>query len=130
MNEVRRLAAEEAILNEVTSFVRRDSAGSQDTQTQDDVVEGLVQQYARLVYRICHAALRNHQDAEDATQETFLRVFRYNSKLAAVKEPKPWLARIAWRVAIDHGKRRGRAKEVSLDDPEKWPGDLPSRAVS
>jgi len=36
-----------------------------------------------------------------------------------VEDPKPWLARIAWRVAIDRSKRRGRAHEVPLEDPEK-----------
>jgi RNA polymerase sigma-70 factor (ECF subfamily) len=63
--------------------------------------------------------LRGHHDAEDATQETFMRVLRYSSKLASVEDPKTWLARIAWRVAVDRNRQRGRTREIALDDPEK-----------
>lgn len=85
----------------------------------DEVLEALVRQHSRLVYRIAYAALRSHHDAEDATQETFLRVLRYSHKLASVENYKTWLARIAWRVAVDHSRQRGSAQESSLDDPEK-----------
>jgi RNA polymerase sigma factor (sigma-70 family) len=46
-------------------------------------------------------------------------VLRYSSKLAAVEDPKTWLARIAWRVAVDRSKQRGRTREIPLEDPEK-----------
>ena len=71
------------------------------------------------MYRIAYAVLRRHHDAEDATQETFLRVLRYSSKLGAVENPKTWLARIAWRVAVDRNKRRAWGQEIPLEDPEK-----------
>jgi len=82
-------------------------------------LEALVRQHSRLVYRIAYAVLRRHHDAEDATQETFMRVLRYSAKLAAVEDPKTWLARIAWRVAVDRSGRRGRMREIPLEDPEK-----------
>jgi RNA polymerase sigma-70 factor (ECF subfamily) len=102
-----RLVAGEAILNGVTTIDR------------EQAVESLVRQHSRLVYRIAYAVLRRHHDAEDATQETFMRVLRYSSKLDAVDDPKTWLARIAWRVAVDRSKLRGRTREISLDDTDK-----------
>jgi len=63
--------------------------------------------------------LRRHHEAEDATQETFLRVVRYSARLATVEDPKTWLARIAWRVAVELGRRSARKQETPLDDPEK-----------
>ena len=92
---------------------------SQRDRSQPITLEALVREHSRLVYRIAYAVLRSHHDAEDATQETFLRVLRYSSKLDAVDEPKTWLARIAWRVAIDRSRQRGRTKEIPLEDPEK-----------
>jgi RNA polymerase sigma-70 factor (ECF subfamily) len=83
------------------------------------MLAALVREHSRLVYRIAYAVLRGHHDAEDATQETFIRVLRYSSKLAAVEDPKTWLARIAWRVAVDRNRQRGRTREVALEDPEK-----------
>jgi RNA polymerase sigma-70 factor (ECF subfamily) len=88
-------------------------------ERRDELLEGLVRQHSRLVYRIAYAVLRRHHDAEDATQETFLRLLRYSSKLAAVEDPKTWLARIAWRVAVDRSRQRGRIREIPLHDPEK-----------
>jgi RNA polymerase sigma-70 factor (ECF subfamily) len=114
MTEDKRLAAGEAILSDAATVVRRD-----DAQSLDEMLEGLVRQHSRLVYRIAYAVLRRHHDAEDATQETFVRLLRYSSKLAAVEDHRTWLARIAWRVAVDRGKQHARKREVALEDPEK-----------
>ena len=95
-------------------------------QPRTKSLEALVRQHSRLVYRIAYAVLRRHHDAEDATQETFMRVLRYSSKLAAVEDPKTWLARIAWRVAVDRSKQRGRKREIPLDDPEKPVAEMAS----
>lgn len=108
MLEDRRVLAGEAIL----------SGTAMAERSRDGEIGALVQQHSRLVYRIAYGVLRQHHDAEDATQETFMRVLRYSSKLAAVEDPKSWLARIAWRVAIDRSRRRGK-REIPLDDPEK-----------
>ena len=113
MSEVKRLVAGEAVLSEAVTLPR-----SQD-RSNDEALEDLVRQHSRLVYRIAYAALRSHHDAEDATQETFLRVLRYSHKLTTVEDPKTWLARIAWHVAVDRGKQRGRKREVPLEDPGK-----------
>ncbi|MGB6481286.1 MAG: RNA polymerase sigma factor [Candidatus Sulfotelmatobacter sp.] len=117
MIEVKRLAAGEAVLNEAVT-VPRSQDGSQD-RSRDKVLEELVRNHSRLVYRIAYAALRSHHDAEDATQETFLRVLRYRHKLATLENPKTWLARIAWRAAVDRSQQRGRKREIALEDPEK-----------
>jgi RNA polymerase sigma-70 factor, ECF subfamily len=109
MSEDGRVAAGEAILSGVATVER----------STDEILEALVREHSRLVYRIAYAVLRRHHDAEDATQEMFMRVLRYSSKLAAVEDPKTWLARIAWRVAIDRSKQRGRTREITLDDPQK-----------
>ncbi len=109
MSEGRRVVAGEAILRGAATIERG----------QDETLEALVRQHSRLVYRVAYAVLRRHHDAEDATQETFMRVLRYSSKLAAVQDPKTWLARIAWRVAVDRSRQRGRTREIPLEDPEK-----------
>jgi RNA polymerase sigma-70 factor, ECF subfamily len=124
MDEGRRVVAGEAILNGLATSERSraeesDSAGRTDAARREEALEHLVRQHSRLVYRIAYAVLRRHHDAEDATQETFLRVLRYSSKLDAVEDLKTWLARIAWRVAVDRSKKRERAREIPLDDPEK-----------
>jgi RNA polymerase sigma-70 factor (ECF subfamily) len=93
----------------------------------EDEIELLVREHARLVYRIAYSVSRNHQDAEDATQETFLRVLRHRGKLASVKDPRAWLARIAWRVAIE---RKTKVAEVPIENISEVAAELRSRMVS
>ena len=120
MGEGRRLVAGEAILSEAASVApSREDDRERTHQRALEALENLVQAHARLVYRIAYAVLRHHHDAEDATQETFLRVLRYSRKLAGVEDHKTWLARIAWRVALDRNRQLGRKREMPLSDPEQ-----------
>jgi RNA polymerase sigma-70 factor (ECF subfamily) len=91
-------------------------------QKEEDLLEATVREHSRLVYRIAYSVLRDHADAEDATQETFLRVLRYEKKLARIYDPKAWLARIAWRVAVERRRQVVRARP----DVEEVENELPS----
>lgn len=82
-------------------------------QTRDEALEIAVREHARLVFRIAYSVLRNHHDAEDATQETFFRVMRYGGKISRVTDVRSWLARIAWRVAIERHKKRQPATDAA-----------------
>lgn len=113
MIEGRRVVAGEAILSGAATIERNEA------ERTDALIEALVREHSRLVYRIAYSVLRRHHDAEDATQETFMRVLRYSSKLAEVENPKTWLARIAWRVAVDRSRRQQSACETPLEDSDK-----------
>ncbi len=76
-----------------------------------DDLEHVVRTHARLVFRVAWSVLRHREDAEDAAQETFLRLMRQD--LRQIEDPRLWLARVAWRVAVDRAKKR---PEQSLDD--------------
>jgi len=94
--------------------------------TNEDTIEAAVREHARLVYRIAYSVLRNHHDAEDATQETFVRVLRYRRKLEGVEDPKTWLAKIAWRVAVERSRRKG--VNQSLNDAETQAASMQLRS--
>ena len=79
------------------------------TSTNEDALAAAVREHSRLVYRIAYSVSRNHHDAEDATQETFMRVLRYRRKLEGIDDLKTWMARIAWRVAVEQAKKRPAA---------------------
>jgi RNA polymerase sigma-70 factor (ECF subfamily) len=120
--------AEAVISNDAIPLADADTSAT-NARTNDDALEVAVREHARLVYRIAYSVLRNHHDAEDATQEAFVRVLRYRRKLEGVQDPKTWLARIAWRVAIERNKRR---PEISLSETELGHaiGELPSQLAS
>jgi RNA polymerase sigma-70 factor (ECF subfamily) len=93
-------------------------------QEEEDRLEAAVRRHSRLVYRIAYSVLRDHREAEDATQDTFLRVLRYGKTLARIDDPKAWLARIAWRVAVE---RRGKVARTGVGLQQV--DELPSRTV-
>jgi RNA polymerase sigma-70 factor (ECF subfamily) len=87
------------------------------TRAVTEMIEDAVHQHARFVYRLAYAVLRNHHEAEDVTQETFIHVWRRAKQLPDVQNQRAWLARIAWRVI---SRRRKKRTEQSLDSPGHW----------
>jgi RNA polymerase sigma-70 factor (ECF subfamily) len=93
--------------------------GTEDTTAGaiDHTIEKMVREHSRFVFRLAYSILRNHSDAEDATQEVFIRVLKNKHKLSDVREHKLWLAKIAWRVSLDWKKsldKRRPATESAL----------------
>jgi len=73
-----------------------------------DAFASLVTHYENTVFRLVWRILRIREDAEDATQETFLRAWRSLSHFDRSRAFHPWLLRIAVNVAISVAhKRRG-----------------------
>ncbi|MBZ5629890.1 MAG: RNA polymerase sigma factor [Acidobacteriia bacterium] len=81
-----------------------------------DHVERIVRQHARFVFGVAYSVLRNREDAEDAAQETFLRLLRQRN-LADIRDIRLWLARVAWRVAVDRIRKH---REQSADDTPEF----------
>jgi RNA polymerase sigma-70 factor (ECF subfamily) len=94
---------------------------------KDREFEAAVREHARHVYRVAQAVLRNHHDAEDTVQETFLRFLRQQRSWAEIRNPRAWLARTAWRVALD---RRRQVVAVSLEEVADVVGALRAAGAS
>src|SRR6201998_4486097 len=86
----------------------------------------LVRQHADRVYRLAYRLSGNQHDAEDLTQETFIRVFR------SVKNYQPgtfegWLHRITTNLFLDMVRRRARIRMEALpEDYNRLPADEPN----
>jgi RNA polymerase sigma-70 factor (ECF subfamily) len=76
----------------------------------DDSFSALVHRQSRFAFRVAYAVLRNVEDAEDAVQEAFLKLFRTRAWDRPADE-RAFLARAVWRVAVD---RRSRGTHDSL----------------
>ena len=83
-------------------------------------VESLVREHARFVFKVAYGVLRNSHDAEDVVQEVFLRVHHLGTK--DVRHLRSWLARVAFRLAIDHQRKPGALDLASLELPADEPG--------
>lgn len=104
--------AEQAIIGD--AVLKREKAS--DAVAQANSVEALASAHMLMVFRICWSILRNHHDAEDAVQECFLRVLKFEDRLHEVRTPKTWLARVAWTTALDRRSRRGTAAALRIEE--------------
>lgn len=73
----------------------------------------MVDKYKNKVYVICFRMVGNKQEAEDLSQETFLRAYRYIGQYDMERKFSTWLFRIATNLSIDALRRRKPG--VSLD---------------
>lgn len=89
----------------------------------DAELTALVERQSRFVFRVAYAVLLNSSDAEDAVQETFLKLHRKGGWKQAENE-RAFLARIAWRTAVD--LRRRLSASFSDSGASLLPEDLPS----
>lgn len=80
----------------------------------------LIRPYERSVYVMVLTLLRNQADAEDATQEAFLKAFRHLSNFRAEAKFSTWLTSIAMNEARSRLRRGQGLKVESLDqDPDE-----------
>ncbi|MDP1916321.1 MAG: sigma-70 family RNA polymerase sigma factor [Myxococcales bacterium] len=77
----------------------------------NEALAKLYTQYGALVHRRCRTLLGSETDANDALQETFMRVQRYPpTDVAALL---PWLYGVASRVCFDHLALRKRSQPTA-----------------
>ena len=109
-----RMSVEESPLSGTAAF----DAGEGAMSTWSE----LVQEHADSVYRLAYRLSGNQHDAEDLTQETFMRVFR------SLKHYQPgtfegWLHRITTNLFLDMVRRRAKIRMEALpEDYERVPG--------
>jgi RNA polymerase sigma-70 factor (ECF subfamily) len=100
-----------------------DATGDKTTMPSWDE---LVRQHADRVYRLAYRLSGSQHDAEDLTQETFIRVFR------SVQNYQPgtfegWLHRITTNLFLDMVRRRSRIRMEALpEDYDRVPADEPN----
>src|SRR5665213_1688141 len=83
--------------------------------------EDLVKVHTRRVYAICYRFVGSDQEAQDLTQEIFLRVFRsLKSFRAGEGSFTVWLARLSRNLLIDH-YRRTKLERASSSIEEHLP---------
>ena len=93
-----------ASLDDVT-LVRRCLRG------EADAIEGLVGRFQAEVFGLCVRLLHHRHDAEDVTQEVFLRIFRSLRRWDPARPLRPWVMGIAVNRCRTWMTRRSRRPE-------------------
>lgn len=104
--------------DEVRQLVKRCLAGEQSAML------ALVERFQGQVFGLCYRMLGQRQDAEDVTQESFVRALRSLARWDSQRELSPWLLAIAanrCRSLLATRMHRPRAAPLADELPDKTP---------
>jgi RNA polymerase sigma-70 factor (ECF subfamily) len=98
----------------------------------------LVRQHQKRIYRVALHMLRDAAEAEDVTQDTFVRAYAAMARFDGRSQPYTWFYRIAVNLSLNRIRSRKRHRSVAAeDDPrleavlqDPHPSAHPERSVS
>jgi RNA polymerase sigma-70 factor (ECF subfamily) len=99
--------------NEEIDLLRRSQAGDQDAFGR------IVEKHWKRAFWTAYDVLYDHDQAQDAAQEAFVKVHRALQTYDLGRDFASWLYRIVLNLAIDHKRRRDRDRSVPTDKVEE-----------
>lgn len=80
--------------------------------------EAILSHYEKVIFNYIFRLVNHRQDAEDLTQETFIKVYTHLSSIDPEKSFRAWLYKIATNVTYDWFRKKGAHPELFIiDDP-------------
>lgn len=77
----------------------------------------LMSRYEKKIYNYCYRMLMDFEEAKDATQEVFIKVFKNIGKFRGESSFYTWIYRIAHNMVIDFIRKKSKERTVSHDEP-------------
>jgi polysaccharide biosynthesis/export protein len=96
---------------------------------REHAFEAMVERHGPMVMRVCRRILGRYQDAEDASQETFLSLARNAGDIRDRRVLRIWLREVASRIAIRARTRAARSRTVVLPHEERITPEEAQRAA-
>ena len=90
--------------------------------------EELVSRYEGKIFRLTMNITRNHEDAEDAMQDAFLKAYSHLGTFQEDSRFYTWLVRIAANEALMRLRKR-RPNQVSIDEPIETEDEIMPREI-
>lgn len=92
-------------------------------QGSHDAFRSLVERYMRQAYNIAYGFVRDHDEAEDVAQESFIRVYRSIETFRMESEFGTWLYRIIMNISLNRvrQKKNDQARTVSVSGVSAHP---------
>lgn len=78
----------------------------------------LVERYKKKVYYIAYDMVGDHFDAEDISQEVFIKVFRFIKKFRKDAKLSSWLYQVTINTCIDAHRKKSSKPHVSMESSQ------------
>lgn len=93
-----------------------------DSHTIDNIINGdqeafreLVEKYKIMVYSLCCKILQNNEDAEEVSQDVFVKVYLSIKSYRKESKLSTWIYSIAYNTAISKSRKKKYQKELITD---------------
>lgn len=80
----------------------------------------LVERYQQSIFNVCYRMLHERRDAEDLSQESFVRAYQRLETFDAERPFGPWMRRLATNLCLNHLQRK-RHIQVELEEERQMP---------
>jgi RNA polymerase sigma-70 factor (ECF subfamily) len=102
-----------------------------------DAFDELVRRTRRPAYRLARRITRNHEDADDVVQESYVKAYGALPRFDSTRAFQPWFLTIVARSALSQIRQSARRATVPLDEPgadgatlaDRIPGSAPDPAA-
>jgi len=88
-----------------------------------------VNEHLRRIFVQIYRIVRNRDDAQDLTQETFIKALQRQDQLKDEQKAAHWLSRIATNTAIDFMRRSGRASFCEIEKAPQSQAESPEQEL-
>src|SRR3989442_3367703 len=82
-----------------------------------DAFDELVRRTRRPAYRLARRITRNHEDADDVVQDSYVKAYRALPRFDPNRAFQPWFLTIVAPSALSQIRQRARRATVALDEP-------------
>jgi RNA polymerase sigma-70 factor (ECF subfamily) len=108
------------------------SATGNDVQATQEQQSRFISDNLRRVFLLIYRIVGNVADAQDLTQEAFIKALQRSEQLKDAEKAAHWLSRIASNTAIDFLRRHGKVNFCEIEnlvEPLREPSESPEAAV-
>jgi RNA polymerase sigma-70 factor (ECF subfamily) len=86
------------------------------SETSQEAQSRFISENLRRIFLLVYRVVGNVDDAQDLTQEVFIKALQRQDQIRDLQKATHWLSRIATNTAIDFLRRTGRVSFCDLDD--------------
>ena len=88
--------------------------------------EAFYLRHFKAIYRVCYAFMKNAQDAEDCTEDAFVRAMTCDVVFENERHERSWLTTTAMNICKDKLKHWWRKKVLPIDDKTEQIVSIPN----
>ena len=79
-------------------------------------LEQIFRDYYQMIYRVAFSQVKNHADAEDITQEVFLKIIRHDMRYQSMEHERAWIVRVTINLCRDLLKSKWHKTSVGMEE--------------